>query len=445
MRRRTIARAGLTAALSVGVLMGMATLTPAVAATGGSGPYPADWSTASSLPNHTIYRPNSLPSQRLPIVAWSNGACSADGTGAANFLREIASHGFLVISNGNPGAGGSSNSSWLTQSIDWAVAENSRPQSALYNRLDTSKIGVAGFSCGGLEAYAVSGDPRVTTTGIFSSGLLNDANDYQLKRLDHPIAYIVGGPSDIAYPNAINDLGELPSGLPAFMGNLNVGHGGTYWQANGGEFGRAAQLWFRWQLKGDTTAGRAFVGSNCGLCGTAWTVKQKNLTLGSDPTPTPTPTSNGSIEHKRLVRAGQPEQRQGARRVQPVHRRRCPDQAVVAQQRQPAAVAVHQRRQRLLQGEVAALGQGPRRDRQVHRRRRPSSSSGPTTAAPTSSSASMFNTRVVTSTTWDEFTYFAGGHGDIVSMSHPGDAGARAGDGDQDGDLRQVQLPARRR
>lgn len=27
-----------------------------------------------------------------------------------------------------------------------------------------------------------------------------------------------------------------------------------------------------------------------------------------------------------------------------------------------------------------------------------------------------FNTRIVTSSTWDEFTYFAGGHGDIVSM-----------------------------
>ncbi|MGH2817309.1 MAG: ABC transporter substrate-binding protein [Actinomycetota bacterium] len=27
-----------------------------------------------------------------------------------------------------------------------------------------------------------------------------------------------------------------------------------------------------------------------------------------------------------------------------------------------------------------------------------------------------FNTRIVTSTTWDEFTFFAGGHGDIVSM-----------------------------
>ncbi|MGW6128608.1 cellulose binding domain-containing protein [Cellulomonas sp. NPDC055163] len=288
--RRPLARAALTAVVAAGALLGTSALTPAAAAPGGSGPYPADYSTASSLPNHTIYRPATLPSERMPVVVWSNGACSADGTSAQNFLREIASHGFLVISNGNPGGGGSSTSAWLAQSIDWAVAENSRPGSALYNRLDTSEIGAAGFSCGGVEAYAVSRDPRVTTTGIFSSGLLNDADDYQLRRLDHPIAYIIGGPSDIAYPNAMDDWGKLPAGLPAFMGNLDVGHGGTYHQTNGGEFGRAAQLWFRWQLKGDTQAGRAFVGQDCGLCRSPWRAQQNNLTLGVDPTPTPTPT-----------------------------------------------------------------------------------------------------------------------------------------------------------
>jgi len=288
--RRPLVRAALTAVVSLAALLGASALSPASAAPGGSGPYPADHATAASLPNHTIYRPTSLPAAPMPVVVWSNGACSADGTSAANFLREIASHGFLVISNGNPGGSGSSTSAWLTQSMDWAVAENARPQSALYHRLDTSKIGVAGFSCGGIEAYAVSNDPRVTTTAIFSSGLLNDADDYQLRRLDHPIGYFIGGPSDIAYPNAIDDWGKLPAGLPAFMGNLDVGHGGTYSQTNGGEFGRAAQLWFRWQLQGETAAGRTFVGLDCGLCGTAWRVQQKNLTLGVDPTPTPSPT-----------------------------------------------------------------------------------------------------------------------------------------------------------
>ncbi|MFD6566073.1 cellulose binding domain-containing protein [Micromonospora profundi] len=293
MRRRSKIGAGLAALIVPVASMFMAFgATPANAAVGGSGPYPADYETSATLANHTIFRPQTLPSERLPIFVWGNGGCSANGLSQGNFLREIASHGFLAIANGAPNGSGSTNSQMLTQSIDWAVAENSRQGSKYFNRLDTSKVAVAGFSCGGLEAYAVSGDPRVTTTGIFSSGLLNDADDYQLRRLTKPIAYFVGGPSDIAYPNAIDDWGKLPAGLPAFMGNLNVGHGGTYDQTNGGEFGRVAVLYLKWRLKGDTTAGGNFVGANCGLCRTQWTVQQKNLTLGDNPPPTtPPPTT----------------------------------------------------------------------------------------------------------------------------------------------------------
>ncbi|MEV4282236.1 cellulose binding domain-containing protein [Actinoplanes xinjiangensis] len=261
---------------------------PAQAAVGGSGPYPADYETSSSLPNHTIYRPQNLPAERLPVYVWGNGGCSGNGLSQQNFLREIASHGFLAIANGAPNGSGSTTAQQLTQSIDWAVAENSRPGGKYYGRLDTTRIAAGGFSCGGLEAYAVADDPRVTTTTIFSSGLLNDANDYQLRRLTRPIAYFIGGPSDIAYPNAMDDWGKLPATLPAFMGNLNVGHGGTYDQANGGEFARVAVLYLKWRLKGDTSAGGNFVGANCGLCGTSWQVRQKNLTLdGGTPTDPP--------------------------------------------------------------------------------------------------------------------------------------------------------------
>lgn len=74
------------------------------------------------------------------------------------------------------------------------------------------------------------------------------------------------------------------------MGNLNVGHGGTYDQPNGGEFGRVAVLYLKWRLKGDVTVGRNFVGADCGLCHTEWTVQQKNLTLDGD-TPPSTPST----------------------------------------------------------------------------------------------------------------------------------------------------------
>ncbi|MEU8211515.1 cellulose binding domain-containing protein [Micromonospora sp. NPDC049044] len=293
MRKRSKIYVGLTAAVVpiASVIMALGA-TPADAAVGGSGPYPADYETSTGLANHTIFRPQTLPAERLPILVWGNGGCSANGLSQGNFLREIASHGFLAIANGAPNGSGSTTSQMLTQSIDWAFAENSRQGSKYYNKIDTTKVAVAGFSCGGLEAYAVSNDPRVTTTGIFSSGLLNDADDYQLRRLTKPIAYFIGGPSDIAYPNAIDDWGKLPASLPAFMGNLNVGHGGTYDQTNGGEFGRVAGLYLKWRLKGDTTAGANFVGPNCGLCRTQWTVQQKNLTLddGTPPT-TPPPTT----------------------------------------------------------------------------------------------------------------------------------------------------------
>ncbi len=296
MRKRTTVSAGLAAVVVAAATTAILVFgpTPADAAVGGSGPYPADYETSSTLPNHTIYRPQTLPSQRMPVFVWGNGGCSGNGLDQQNFLREIASHGFLAIANGAPGGSGSTNSSMHTASMDWVVSENSRQGSKYYGKIDTSKIAVAGFSCGGLEAYAVDNDPRVTTVAIFSSGLLNDADDYQLRRLTVPIAYFIGGPSDIAYGNAMDDWGKLPSGLPAFMGNLNVGHGGTYGQTNGGEFGRVAVLYLKWRLKGDMTAGSNFVGSNCGLCGAQWQVLQKNLTLDtppSSPPPSPPPSS----------------------------------------------------------------------------------------------------------------------------------------------------------
>ena len=64
----------------------------------------------------------------------------------------------------------------------------------------------------------------------------------------------------------------------------------------------------------------------------------------------------GIDRHQRLVRAGQPQQRQGPGRVQPRHHRRRPDHPVDPQRRQPAAVAVRRLRRRLLPAQVAASG-----------------------------------------------------------------------------------------
>jgi hypothetical protein len=68
------------------------------------------------------------------------------------------------------------------------------------------------------------------------------------------------------------------AGVPAFIGNMNVGHMGTYWEPNGGRFAQVATAWLEWQLKGDEIAKREFVGKDCGLCkDPEWTIDSKGL------------------------------------------------------------------------------------------------------------------------------------------------------------------------
>lgn len=58
------------------------------------------------LPMHTIYRPRDLANTRHPVLIWGEGGCAKNGLMFTEFLSEIASHGFVVIADGPPGAVG---------------------------------------------------------------------------------------------------------------------------------------------------------------------------------------------------------------------------------------------------------------------------------------------------------------------------------------------------
>lgn len=134
-----------------------------------------------------------------------------------------------------------------------------------------------GYSCGGLMSLNAAKDLRVSTVVAWNSGLLNpDANVYA--SLHAPMAYFNGGSDDIAYENGNRDYQQINS-VPVYMGNLPVGHGGTYNQDNGGEYGRVGVAWLNWQLRDDQTAkGRGmFLGPSCGICNTQWQIQYKNF------------------------------------------------------------------------------------------------------------------------------------------------------------------------
>ena len=275
----------------------------------GSGPCPAIRDVRPDLPDHIVYRPRDLDAVsdgQLGVVLWGNGGCSADAASARFHLLEIASYGYVVIAPGRaysgPGALPApprethSDGTFppvqtlpadLLSGLDWILAENDRAESPFHGLVDPEMIAVAGHSCGGLQAIAVSADPRIATTIVHNSGVLNPGSfnpitgfavsKEELGNIHAPILYILGGESDIAYPNGTDDFSRIDH-VPVALASVDVGHSATFREPNGGQVAPVAVQWLEWQLRGDEAASRWFIGEECGLCEDAdWTYQMKGF------------------------------------------------------------------------------------------------------------------------------------------------------------------------
>lgn len=265
---------------------------------GGQGPYSAIATESPTLAGMTIYRPDDLTAlgneQKLPLLLWGNGACANTTEEHKNFLNEIASHGYIVLGIGpldqlkqrDESSRQRTSSSQLLVALDWIIAQNKKDDSIYFGKINTTKVAAMGMSCGGLQAIEISDDPRITTTVVCNSGVLpgrspmaampNLSKD-DLKKFHGPVLYIMGGPSDIAYKNAMDDFSRIDH-VPVVMTNLDVGHGGTYRRPHGGKYSPVAIAWRDWQLKEKPDAANMFVGENSQLADDdEWTIETKNI------------------------------------------------------------------------------------------------------------------------------------------------------------------------
>lgn len=272
----------------------------------GTGPFPAIVEQRRDLPAHLVYRPRSLnlEGRKLGVVLWGNSGCSADAASARLHLLELASHGYVAIAPGSALTGPDAPAALrglmpdhalrpvatspadILKGLDWILAENTRPGSDFYGRIDPSKVAVSGHSCGGVQALDAASDPRIKAVIIHNSGIFPDGKPVitglttpkkALTRLHTPVLYILGGPDDIAYYNGMDDYRRINT-VPVAMVNIQLGHRGTMDDPYGGRVAQVAVDWLDWQLNSDAAAARTFVGPMCRLCiDPAWTVQRKGL------------------------------------------------------------------------------------------------------------------------------------------------------------------------
>jgi hypothetical protein len=279
----------------------------AIADTPGTGHYAPIKEIDPGLPDQVVYRPadlSGLGDAKLGLYVFGNGGCSGDGASARLHLLNVASHGYLAIAPGGiyngPGKTAApprpegadietyapTQPAQLTAAIDWALAENERAGSRYFGRIDPEQIAISGFSCGGVQALTIAADPRVKTVVIMNSGLFVEGETRmgamvetkdRIEDLHTPTLYVLGGPTDIAYANGMDDYAKVDH-VPIAVANIDKGHGGTYWEPNGGAAAEVVIDWLDWQLRGSAEAARTFVGAECGLCADpAWTYESKRL------------------------------------------------------------------------------------------------------------------------------------------------------------------------
>ena len=263
---------------------------------GGTGLYKAIMKEETTLEAHTVFVPQDLSvfneKNPLPVLVWGNGACYNSPFEHYKFLNEIASHGYLVVATGyipleeqpfdyeSP----RSTTDQQIESIDWVIAQNADEDSPYYNKIDVKNIALAGMSCGGLQTLYNCADKRIKTLMVCNSGLFNETSNAmpgmpmppksKLDEIHTSVMYMLGGESDIAYGNGMDDFRRI-NHVPACVTNFPVGHGGTYAQPHGGEYSIVAVAWLDWQLKGNEEAAKMFKGEDCELSKReGWTIEK---------------------------------------------------------------------------------------------------------------------------------------------------------------------------
>ena len=237
---------------------------PPVSSVDADGPF-ATTATTSTGPgrNGWVVRPTTLGANGLkhPVFIWGPGA----GTGPSEYdfhLRRIASHGFIVYSEVSTSSG-----SEMKAAIDWLIAENGRPASPYYQKIDTTRIAAGGHSRGSVGTFAIASDPRLSTTVHVAGGSFDGQGSRNLRQ---PAAYFCGSEDTTATPNCRRDYTATTT--PVFFSVIT---GATHINA-AREALPGIVAWLRWHLADEDDRRASFLTPGGAFTTGKWVSQQKN-------------------------------------------------------------------------------------------------------------------------------------------------------------------------
>lgn len=252
--------------------------------------YPILEENPNAEPWFNVYRPADMlavvedSGRLLPVVVWANGGCLRTDFTWQPLFKRWAAAGYVVLALAEApvglGALGMTNSSDHRQLIDWALN-----QSSYNDLLDAGRVVAAGNSCGGVTAMqSAAEDPRVSAIFVLSgSSAIGTTSTKVMENITVPLGFIVGGPTDIARPNATRDYETLADGIPAMIVNRFEG-GHLTVSTNISILEQEANISLNWMNLALYGAQDAYdeltsdrVCSNC--LATDWTVNAKSLDL----------------------------------------------------------------------------------------------------------------------------------------------------------------------
>ena len=221
----------------------------------------------------TLIRPRDLASSSRmhPLITWGNGT-SASPSMYASLLNRLASHGFVVIASNSPNTGSANE---MIQGIDWVLAQNQTPGSAMSGKIDPERIGATGHSQGGFGTCVATRDLRIKTI-VPLQGFRAPSAKWR-----GSILAVAGGQDTIVAASGVQSgFGRVTSG-PAMYAELKSATHLNWMSGSGGagaEINEAVTAWMRAHLMDDAALRPYFYGSSCRYCtSSAWTVRHKDM------------------------------------------------------------------------------------------------------------------------------------------------------------------------